>query len=223
MSAAVILLAAGSGVRFGAKKPKQFSSYFGEPLLLRSFKVFLLTPGVQSIVVVASPAHVGMTKKALSKVSTRKYVSVVPGGTYRGESVRNGFLSLQKKHDVVLIHDAARPNLTQEIVLRAYRAANEHGVSLVAWPLSDTLKVVGRENQVQKTLPREALWLAQTPQAFRWAEALKCLPHPSSTATDDVSLAERKKIPVKVVKGALSNIKVTYPSDLVLAKVLAEI
>jgi 2-C-methyl-D-erythritol 4-phosphate cytidylyltransferase len=115
--------------------------------------------------------------------------------------------------DVILVHDTARPLVSRSIIERVARAASKKGAALAAWPLPDTLKSADKAGRVLKTIPRKNLWLAQTPQGFRRDVAMDCLLKPSSTATDDVELAERKGYRVVLVQGAPTNMKVTYPHD----------
>jgi 2-C-methyl-D-erythritol 4-phosphate cytidylyltransferase len=110
--------------------------------------------------------------------------------------------------------------LSPDIVRRVISTTQKRGVALAAWPLSDTLKLTGKAGRVKKTVSRDQFWCAQTPQGFRRAIAEKCLLHPSPTATDDAELAERRGFPVSVVVGSPTNIKVTFPRDLEIAKVL---
>jgi 2-C-methyl-D-erythritol 4-phosphate cytidylyltransferase len=110
--------------------------------------------------------------------------------------------------------------ITRDIVERVAQAALKHGAALAAWPLPDTLKWAAANERVKKTVPIKNLWLAQTPQGFKRAVALKCLLKPSRSATDDVELAQRRGVRVQLVKGAPTNIKVTYPHDLDLCRAL---
>jgi 2-C-methyl-D-erythritol 4-phosphate cytidylyltransferase len=221
MRAAVVLLAAGSGERAGGKTPKQFLRLNGEPLFWKSVRVFAAEKSVQEIVVVAQAQY---RKRIAARFRREKFSgkwTVVDGGSYRGASVRNGVKAIVTAPDIVMIHDVARPLLSSGIVRRVADAAMEHGAALAAWPLPDTLKQVAATGRVRATIPRQNLWTAQTPQAFRWDVAQACLLHPSPTATDDTELAERKGFAVHVVKGAATNFKVTYPSDLDVCRRLA--
>lgn len=217
----VILLAAGSGRRFGGSLPKQFQRVNGVPLLLRSLRVFQTLPFVNDIAVVVSPEHQVRVTSLLKREKGRRPMTVVKGGAYRGASVRNGFFALATTDRVVLVHDSARPLVTADIVRRVFKSALSKGAALAAWPLGDTLKLAARNGRVQKTIPRHQLYLAQTPQGFRRDVAEKCLARPSRTATDDVQLAERRGYPVFVVEGGPSNFKVTYPFDLELCRRLS--
>lgn len=220
MPTGVVLLAAGSGNRFGGRTPKQFLPLAGEPLFARSLRALARLPSVTEVAVVAPPKDALALARRLPRLPRRVSACVVPGGAFRGESVRNGLHALSDRCGVVLIHDAARPLVTADIARRVETAARRTGVALAAWPLTDTLKSCGRGTRVRKTVPRDGLWLAQTPQGFRRDAALDCLLSPRPDATDDVALAERRGWAVEVVKGSPTNIKITYPHDLRLCRAL---
>ncbi len=218
LSSGVILLAAGSSTRFGRGTPKQFLRLNGEPLVMKSLRLFARHASVGEIVLVAQPRQFDFLKKWIVRLKTKKKISLVEGGAFRGASVRNGFAALTK-WDVVLVHDSARPLVTSKIIRDVENAAKKDGVALAAWPLPDTLKKA-KGTRVEKTIPRKHLWLAQTPQAFRFAVAKKCLLKPSKTATDDVELAERQGYKVTLVPAAPTNMKVTFPMDLAICQKL---
>lgn len=221
MRSGVVLLAAGAGKRVGGR-PKQFQLLNGAPLFMTSLRVFASMPTIKEIVVVVGSGHVGRVTSLLKRLRTRTNIAVVEGGAFRGASVRNGVRALSKNLDVVLVHDSARPLVDKNIVQRVVKAAQQTGVALAAWPLPDTLKMSNGQQLVKKTIPRQKLWLAQTPQGFRRDIADKCLLSASRTATDDVALAERKRFKVKIVEGSAINFKVTYPEDLKLCRLLAK-
>jgi len=221
MASGVVLLAAGSSRRFPTSVPKQLLSLQGKPLFLHSLKLFSSIPSVKEIVVVVSPNVSRRVEKHIKKFGSSKSITLVKGGRFRGESVKHGVNALSKKVQMIFIHDTARPLLSSQVIRRVERATLKWGVALAAWPLPDTLKLSSKGNRVMRTIPRHRLWLAQTPQGFRRPIAEACLLRPSPSATDDVELAERKGYAVKLVEGDPKNIKVTYPHDLRLCKVLA--
>jgi 2-C-methyl-D-erythritol 4-phosphate cytidylyltransferase len=222
MPTGVVLLAAGAGRRVGGKKPKQFLLLDGEPLFLKSLRTFLKCSSVNEIVVVCLPGRETAVKRWISRCKTRVKIHLIEGGRYRGESVRNGVRALSPQMNVVLVHDAARPLISPDMVRRVEEAAKKTGAALAAWPLADTLKSSTKQGAVKKTIPRKGLWLAQTPQGFRRDVAIKCLLKPSASATDDVELAERKGYRVQLVEGGPTNMKVTYPTDLKLCRLLSK-
>jgi 2-C-methyl-D-erythritol 4-phosphate cytidylyltransferase len=221
MRSAVVLLAAGSGRRAGGKTPKQFVLVNGVPLFMRSARLFASLPSVKEMVFVSQPQHHGRISALVRRLRFAGTWRLVAGGEYRGASVRNGVRAVSCDPDVVLVHDTARPLVSADIVRRVERAALSNGAALAAWPLPDTLKRASADGRVRATIPRRNLWLAQTPQGFRWDVAQACLLHPSPSATDDAELAERKGQRVHVVEGAATNFKVTYPMDLKLCRLLA--
>jgi 2-C-methyl-D-erythritol 4-phosphate cytidylyltransferase len=152
----------------------------------------------------------------------KKKWSVVDGGRFRGASVRNGYRALSPELSVVLVHDAARPMIDPDVIRRVEKASRETGVALAAWPLPDTLKQATSHRTVRRTIPRDGLWLAQTPQGFRQSVARSCLLHPSPSATDDAALAERKGFSVRLVLGSPMNFKITYPYEMRLCRLLLD-
>lgn len=218
MSTSVVLLAAGLSQRFGGKRPKQFLRVHNEPLFLKSLRVFVKHSSVHEIIVVTSSKMLGSTRRIVRKIKTKKLIQVVLGGSFRGESVKKGVRALTMKTSLVLVHDSARPMVSSDVIARVERASQKYGAALAAWPLPDTLKRATPQEKVSKTIPRKNLWLAQTPQGFKRAVALKCLLRPLRSATDDVELAERRGFKVKLVRGTPINIKVTYPHDLEICK-----
>jgi 2-C-methyl-D-erythritol 4-phosphate cytidylyltransferase len=221
MRSAVVLLAAGSGRRAGVKTPKQFLLLGGEPLFVKAARTFAANKSTREIVCVSQPENHARIAARLRDIRFAGEWKIVAGGPYRGVSVRNGVRAVDSDPDVVLVHDCARPLVTGEIIRRVEQSAFRHGAALAAWPLPDTLKHTTRQGRVRKTIPRKNLWMAQTPQGFRWNVAQSCLLKPSPTATDDAELAERKGFPVYVVEGAAANFKVTYPADLQLCRLIS--
>jgi 2-C-methyl-D-erythritol 4-phosphate cytidylyltransferase len=220
MSVGVVLLAAGSSRRFGSKIPKQFAHLAGEPLYLKSLRIFARRRSVTEIVIVCRPTSMGRIHRSLPGLPGRVNLKLVSGGSFRGKSVQNGFRALSDKIQIVLVHDTARPLVDEGIIRRVEGATRRFGVALAGWPLPDTLKLANKKSVVLKTVPRENLWLAQTPQGFKRKIALACLNHPSPTATDDVELAQRRGYRVKLVKGSPINMKVTFTHDLSICRIL---
>jgi 2-C-methyl-D-erythritol 4-phosphate cytidylyltransferase len=142
----------------------------------------------------------------------KKILSVVEGGAIRADSVARGLKAVPEKTDIILIHDAARALVTGDVVRRVIQGVRRTGVALAAWPVPDTIKEAGPRSLVRRTFPREGLWLAQTPQGFRW-EIAQTLFRQAGTYTDDVQIAEKAGLPVEVVLGSVQNFKVTRPED----------
>jgi 2-C-methyl-D-erythritol 4-phosphate cytidylyltransferase/2-C-methyl-D-erythritol 2,4-cyclodiphosphate synthase len=209
MRVGAILVAAGSGVRFGSELPKQFSMLAGKPVL--RWAAELLAPHVALLQPVGDAA---LIDPALEGVA---HLPVVPGGAARQDSVRAGLEALaEHAPDVVLVQDGARPFLPNGTV-DALLAALEHcDGAIPAVPVADTLKrAAGRT--VAETVPREGLYRAQTPQAFRFATLLELHRQHAGegAATDDAALLERAGLEVALVPGHEDNIKLTFPEDAV--------
>ena len=207
MQVAAILVAAGSGSRFGGARPKQFATLAGRPVLRHAAE--RLAPHVGLLQPVGDPAPI------LQALAGLPHLPAVPGGATRQASVRAGLEALAPfAPDVVLVHDAARPLFPPGTVDDLLRALRSCPGALPAAPVSDTLKraVAG---QVVPTVPREGLHRAQTPQAFRFDVLLRL--HRAAAPdglTDDAALLEAAGLPVAVVPGSEDNIKLTYPEDL---------
>lgn len=206
MRSAAILVAAGSGSRFGADTPKQFLPLAGKPVLRHAAET--LATQVALLQPVGDPAAVDAALAGLDHLPT------VPGGATRQDSVRAGLEALAPHApDIVLVHDAARPCIPDGTV-PVLLAALEHAAGAIpALPVADTLKRV-RQGVITETVPRDGLYRAQTPQAFRFPVLLAAHRAGIAGATDDASLLEAAGATVAVVLGAEDNIKLTYPEDL---------
>lgn len=219
--AAAIIVAGGSGRRMGAPGTvrKQYLEILGEPVLLRAVRPFLEHPRVGQVVVVLPPADVHDLPSWLRALP----VHFVAGGAERSDSVWNGLLAVPPGHDLVLIHDGARPFVTRAVIDRVLARAPAGG-AVAAVRVSDTLKAVDDEGRIVSTVDRSRLWQAQTPQGFPLATiraAHRRAREDAWQATDDASLCERLGVPVHVVEGDPANLKITHPGDLVIAEALA--
>jgi 2-C-methyl-D-erythritol 4-phosphate cytidylyltransferase len=217
--AAAVIPAGGAGQRMGAGGlRKQYLALGGEPILLRSLRVFLEHPAFRWIVVALPAEDVAMPPLFLPEG-----VTVVAGGSTRAESVRRALDAVPEAAEVVLIHDAARPLVSRAVVDRVLEAAAA-GVGVVpAVPVSDTLKRVGGDGVVVDTVDRAALWAAQTPQGFprrMIVEAYRQRAEAAGIATDDAAVAEAAGECVVVVEGDARNIKITRAPDLALAETI---
>ncbi len=211
IKADVIIVAAGSGARYGA--PKQLESLLGKPLYRHSLDTFLLHPEIGSIILVTSEELM----KALAADASER-VTIVLGGATRQQSVHNGLqaLALDIASPIVLVHDAARPGVDEHLITELITACEEFDAAIAALPVVDTLKREEKELAVA-TVSRACLWRAQTPQGARkelLAEAFKVALADGYEATDESELLERISIYPKLVPGSEKNIKVTYPEDL---------
>ncbi len=220
--AAVIVPAAGEGRRLGGVR-KPFLELAGEPLLLHALRPFLAHPAVQAAVV-ALPQDVAAVPPGWLQVLDRR-VLVVPGGAERTDSVRAALAAVPSDFDVILVHDAARPLVTGDIVNRVLAAVTDVVGAIAAVPVEDTIKEVEPERAIARTLDRTRLWRAQTPQGFPRAlleEAHRRAVADGVGATDDAALVERIGGRVVVVEGSAENFKITGPLDLPLAEAVLQ-
>lgn len=219
-----VVPAGGTGKRMGAGTPKQFLMLDGVPMMLHALRVLERVPGVTEVVLVVPKEE---RDRALSEVVERyglkKVLKVVPGGATRQESVRHGLNEVDKDVEIVVVHDAVRPFITEDRIERSIEAARKHGGAIVAVPMKDTPKQAGPDRLIQRTLDRTELWLAQTPQTFRRAlvvEAYQKAAIAHVHATDDAALVERLGHKVAIVEGSWENIKITTPEDMILAEAI---
>ncbi len=213
----VLIPAAGSGSRMGSELPKQYLPLIDKPLIHHTLSVFVAHPAITSIFVVLSPDDVHWTDVDSDKVTVLRC-----GGATRAESVLNGLQAmagLVDAQDWVLVHDAARPCLTSELLDRLLLELSDDAVGgLLAVPVADTLKRAGPGRRVDHTEPREGLWRAQTPQMFPHGllhRALRSIG--TDTPTDEAQAIEFLGLSPKLVMGNGHNLKVTYPEDLAMA------
>ncbi|HUL10321.1 MAG TPA: bifunctional 2-C-methyl-D-erythritol 4-phosphate cytidylyltransferase/2-C-methyl-D-erythritol 2,4-cyclodiphosphate synthase [Candidatus Acidoferrum sp.] len=211
-NAIALIVAAGSGTRLGGDVPKQYLPLAGRAVLRHSVETFLRHPAISGVRVVISAEHRALYDSAVAGLAI---LPPVPGGASRQDSVRNGLKSLADlRPDRVLIHDAARPFLTGDIIDRTLAALDEAPGAVVAVPVTDTLKR-GHDGRVAGTVDRSALWRAQTPQGFRYADIVAAHRQAKGSAmTDDAAVAEAAGLPVKLVMGADDNFKITTAEDL---------
>ena len=216
MSTGAILLCAGRGDRLGAGVPKAFVPLAGRPLFAWSLAALQRCSDVDAIVVVG-PVRTARELLAASGASLARVIEFVEGGAERQHSVARGLAALPAKHDLVVVHDAARSLVSPEVVARAIAAARAYGAAIAAVPLADTLKAV-MDDRIIATPPRAGMWRAQTPQVFRrdWLEAAHAAA--TDTATDDAALVEALGHEVRVSEGDPLNFKITTPADLALAE-----
>lgn len=223
----MIVVAAGQGVRAGAGEPKQFRTIAGVPMLLRALRPFTSHPDVRQTVVVLPAADAAAPPAWLAPLLGDALV-VVAGGAERGDSVANGLAALGPDCTTVLVHDAARPFVDTETVSAVIAATRDDAVggAIAAVAVGDTLKEAAPDDalRVARTVPRDGLWRAQTPQGFRRAvltEAHRRARAEGAAATDDAALVERLGLVVRLVPDSPRNFKVTTPGDFALAELVA--
>ncbi len=223
MSVGVIIPAAGRGKRMGASLPKQFLSLGDRPILVHTLQVFQFHPEVDQIVIATGEEDKQNVWELIKKYQLSKVTSVVTGGVERQDSVRHALKQLQT--DWVLVHDAVRPFISSERIRVLLKEVRTHGAAVLAVPIKDTVKQVGKNGLVEKTPDRSRLWAVQTPQAFRRTllqQAHNEAEQHNVVGTDDAMLVERIGLPVKVVMGEYTNIKLTTPEDLIIAESFLE-
>lgn len=222
MFVSVIVLAAGKGERFHSAIPKPFVKLAGRPVIEYCLRTFGSLRDVRQIICAASPEGNGRLQKMVSRLRLPGWL-IVPGGARRQDSVRNALRALDPRTDVVLIHDGVRPLVTRATVAAVIREAARSGAAIVAVPAKATIKKVvvkaGRA-RVKRTLRREELWEAQTPQGFRKDLIITAYAGSRGSVTDDASLVERMGRAVAIVPGEYANIKITTPEDLSIAEAL---
>ncbi|HIP38045.1 MAG TPA: 2-C-methyl-D-erythritol 4-phosphate cytidylyltransferase [Desulfocapsa sulfexigens] len=220
VSAAAIIPAAGSGTRMGLNHPKQYHLLAGTPILIHTVRQFVQSSCIEKIVVVVPSDRVDSTFQLLETYGlTDENLQVVAGGKRRQDSVKAGIDSLDGDMDIVLVHDGARPLVSQDVITRCYDAAVCHGAAIAAVPVIDTLKKSDAANRILQTVDREDLWQAQTPQAARLSLLLAAYAAAGDRdVTDEASLLELAGVPVHLVEGSVTNIKITRPDDLVIAE-----
>jgi len=209
----VLVVAAGSGQRFGGDLPKQYQALAGKPMLRHSLETFSAHPGIAGIVVAIHPAQRDLYDAAAAGIA--KLLPPVEGGATRQGSVLNGLERLAaERPDYVLIHDAARPLIDLGTISRTIESLATHPAILVAVPVVDTIKR-GAGERVGDTVDRRDLWRAQTPQAFHFTAILEAHRKVAGgELTDDAAVAEAAGIPVTFVMGSERNFKVTTQDDM---------
>jgi 2-C-methyl-D-erythritol 4-phosphate cytidylyltransferase/2-C-methyl-D-erythritol 2,4-cyclodiphosphate synthase len=224
MFVSAILAAAGRGTRLGAAVPKQMLTLGDRTILQHSFAVVDQHEQIDEIVVALPPDLAWSPPPYL--ISSRKPVRIVDGGDRRQDSVANAFAQVSNNATVIVIHDAARPFATPDLFSRVIEAAARGGAAIAAVPASDTVKEATAAPGVRivaRTMPRDSIYLAQTPQAFSrqvLEEAITLGREALTAATDEASLAEQAGHPVALVDGESTNIKITTEHDLTVSRAL---
>jgi len=217
-----IVPAAGSGSRFGAEKPKQYLSLLGRPLIYHTLAALVACPDIDRVWVVLSPDDPYWGQYDWSDLGA-KLETVRCGGATRADSVNNGLRAaamVAAPDDWVLVHDAARPCLSAEMLAALFsQLADDPVGGILAVPVADTLKRADAGQRVAATEPRDGLWQAQTPQMFRYGRLLEAL-EKCREVTDEAGAIEALGFQPKLVRGDATNLKVTYPADLVLAAMI---
>lgn len=221
-----IVLAAGKGSRMHTDMPKQFLLLKGKPVLYYSLRCFEDSVVDDVILVTGEADQTYCKEQIVEKYGLKKVSAIVSGGSERYWSVRNGLLAAANT-DYVLIHDAARPCITPDMVNRLAKAVQQQGACTIAVPVKDTIKRVDEAGYSIDTPARKELWQIQTPQGFSYSELLQAYQlmeqQQDTDITDDTMIVERylhKR--TSVVMGAYSNLKITTPEDLQVAELFLQ-
>jgi len=191
----------------------------GQTVLARSLRAFEDTPQVDEVVLVAREEHIDRFREVAEAAGVTKLSRVVAGGKTRSESVNAGVASVSADCTWVAVHDAARPLISPDIIASALECAAREGAALVAIPAKDTLKESSDGTYAERTIDREHVWIAQTPQVFPRKELLDLLEGALGDApTDESVLWEVRHGPVAIVPGAVTNAKITTQEDVALAE-----
>jgi 2-C-methyl-D-erythritol 4-phosphate cytidylyltransferase len=212
----VIIAAAGRSLRMNGID-KIMASLGGKPVLAWSIEAFHLCQAVDRIVLVNSQQNREPVQCLVVNQKWSKVADICTGGKRRQDSVAAG-LKLLDDCEWVIIHDGARPLLTQDLILRGLEAARETGAAAAAVPVTDTIKLAGEDRTVIETPPRQNLWAVQTPQVFRTAIIREAYRQAQGDVTDDSTLVEQTGGRVKLYMGSYDNIKITTPRDLAIAE-----
>lgn len=232
MKVMVIIPAAGLGTRMAPPsldkgKSKQFAELNGTPILIHTLRKFAASAAVSEIYIALRPGEIPEFRARLEKEGDilHKRVELVEGGEHRQQSVANALAAISgAPEDIVLVHDAVRPFVSEQIIGEVVQAAQKYGSAIAGMPAVDTVKQVDRTAEgavITATIPRERVVMAQTPQGFRYGVLKKAFDEAAADGflgTDEASLIERAGGEVVVVMGSSRNIKITTPSDMELAE-----
>lgn len=221
-----VIVAAGKGVRMNLSVRKQYLALADRPIIGHTLGVFAECRLINRIFLVVPESDFEFChKEVIAPLELQKNVKLVPGGRVRQESVYNGLAAIDAKEGMVVIHDGVRPFVRQDQLAACINEAGGCGACILGIPVSDTLKRVNAAGFIDDTLDRNSVWLAQTPQAFRYTlirEAHEKARQAGFAGTDDASLVEHLGRDVKVISGSSRNLKITTPEDLVLAKAIID-
>ncbi len=228
MKTVAVVLAAGRGSRMKSDARKQYMMLRGRPVICYPLAVFEQCSLVDEVILVCGPGEEAMCREQITeKYHYNKVKKIVPGGKERYHSVYEGLKAAGPECGTVLIHDGARPLLDEAVIRRLLSAVKDCHACVAGMPVKDTIKLSGEDNYAAKTLPRERLWMIQTPQVFDYPLILSAhqklmeLESLPAQITDDAMVLEYMTgQKVKLVEGSYRNIKITTPEDLPVAEAL---
>ena len=213
----VIIVAAGSGSRMNMGINKQFIKLKDKEIIVYTLEKFYKHKNIDEIVVVVKEQEAEFFKKEIIDKYNFKNIKIAYGGKERQNSVYNGLKILDKKCDIVLVHDGARPFISQQLIDKCIEEAKSHNAVVVGVPVKDTIKVINEDNDIVDTPERSKLWAVQTPQTFNYDILVKSYEDAFENkfyGTDDAMLVERIGYKVKMIEGSYNNIKITTQEDL---------
>ena len=208
-----IIPSAGSGSRFG--EVKQFKDLAGQPLIFHSINLFIRCSIIDEVVVVVQEKYVKPIYHDILSISAGKPIKSIAGGLNRQDSVQNGVLAADSESTLVCIHDAARPFVTEDLIITSVSACEKYDGAIVALPSLDTVKLSEGE-KVKETIDRKKVWFAQTPQTFQKSkliQALNMAKRRNLVATDESTLMEHMGFSIGLVEGHANNFKITTKED----------
>jgi len=222
LKTSAIIVAAGKGRRMGKDYNKQYIILGDKPIVAHTLEVFEQNSLIDEIILVVGKDEIALVKQdVIEKYNFKKVVSIIEGGDQRQDSVYNGLRAVNNECDIVLVHDGARPFVTDNIIEEGINVVNEAGACIAAVPVKDTIKVVNANMDVVNTPARETLWAIQTPQVFKYKlimNAYEKLQNSDIKVTDDAMLIEALGHTVKIINGSYENIKITTPEDLIVGE-----
>ena len=219
---ALVIPAAGRGVRMGLGKPKPLVELKNKPIIIWTLEPFVALDLARHTVIVVSEGIADRIEHLIGQhFGSAVGLKIVPGGIDRQCSVYNGLLALAPSTEIAIVHDAVRPFVEPQSILESIDAAKACGAATVAIPAVDTIAAVNEDGTIRDTLDRSGLWAVQTPQTFQYDTILKAHEQADKDgvrATDDAELVRRLGLTVKVVEGSPDNIKLTTGHDLLVAE-----
>ena len=220
---AVIVVAAGRSERFGGNEKKTFAKIDGQPMFLRSLGHFVNREDVVQTILVIAPEDQEDVKAKYGANLGFMGIKLVVGGAERADSVAQGLAAVSEEAELVAIHDAARPCVTEAMIDAVFAEAAKTGAAILGAPIRGTIKRVSDAKVIDETISRDGLWEAQTPQVFRRSlilDAYNRRSELSGTPTDDAQLVEAIGHPVSVVESDFTNLKITTRPDIALANAI---
>lgn len=217
-----IIAAGGSGRRFGGETPKQFLEIHGQPLIAHTLRPFENCPEIHQIILVLPPPDAARFTEIADRYNLKKLAKIVAGGKTRAESVRKGLSAIRRATaEIVAVHDGARPLVAVEEISATVLKAQEVGAACLVAAVTDTIKEI-RDGKIVRTIDRNALRRALTPQCFRYEILRRAFENAdlSAAATDECLLVERLGVEIAAVEGSARNIKITHREDWLLAEKL---